>query len=164
MWQLKESVRRELAREANQLREQRNAIDNALNALEFLLSAGPLVTNSRNEKVRQDLSAHGQQVTETKHPPRLRRGSLASKVTRIIRRIPGLSAKGVAERLANQKVSVKGKSSLHDRVYRELRRMVNAGVIQRLTDGTYASLGTPIQVAVEPKANGVPVNATLSNE
>lgn len=147
---LKDSVRRELVREAEELRKRRSVIENALRAIKALLSVDRDPPTIASEKqTRGHTGVHARRLGEARTRRRLRKGSLASKITEAVSREPGLTSREIRDRLANRGVSVKGKSSLNDRVRRELKRMVRLGFLKKLPDGTYTDVPGRLPVPVE---------------
>ena len=63
---------------------------------------------------------------------------IGQRIRDIVRQTPGLRSGDIVARLREAGVRTAGITSLSDRVYRELRRLVARGVLRRAPNGSYS--------------------------
>lgn len=78
------------------------------------------------------------------------RATFQSQVAAVVTAANGLSPKQVVERLQRNGIFVSGRTSMYDRVYRELRRLAEKGVVRRNGKAFVAFRGSDGQEAHEP--------------
>ena len=132
-------VTKELKRELTDLKRTRGRVDARISALETLLKfdrAGEEAPAVR--AISQRLKAPKRMKSSRKNAARHAHGSLGAKLSALIEKTPGLRSGGIIQALEQTGFSVGGKTPLRDRVYHELRRLGQVGVIRKDSSGAYA--------------------------
>jgi len=132
-------VTKELKRELTDLKRTRGRVDARISALETVLTfdrAGEEAPAVR--VIRQHLKAPKRMKSSGKKGGRHVHGSLRTKLSALLEKTPGLHSGGIIQALEQTGFSMGGKTPLRDRVYHELRRLNQVGVIRKDSSGAYA--------------------------
>lgn len=133
---LSQNVIRELKRELATLHNSRLEIEAKTIAIQKILAPQQIDTLKDHQpqaQIPNVITARPQRKAKKRMP---RKGiSLRQTVVEVVGQSPGMTTKDVTQVLRDRGISETGRTSLGDRVYHELYRMVRQGTMQRNGDG-----------------------------
>jgi hypothetical protein len=141
---LSHTTKTDLRRELADLEQMRDAMEARITAIEAVLAGEsatyPVQATATVNHEREAVA----KPTVSPRATRKRRGGerLATTISAIIHRTPGLRSGQVTQMLKDDGVPLRGKTPLRKRVYAELRRLVKRGLIRKESAGGYVPATT----------------------
>ena len=142
-----DSTIKELQCEIATAKQMRRGIDARISGLEAILASEPtrLSTSHIPDATHQHKAVSTKKSTKKRaagtHGARRKRQPLRATVSAVIERTPGLTSGQMAQVLKDRGFSVRGKTNLRNRVYHELYRMVQLGLVRKDEKGAYVPTG-----------------------